>query len=134
MTEDRHLENWDTIWLNMPDAAWTQLAAFLRQVDAYEAGRLPADDWPGHPLKTAFEEHVAQPGHFTVIFDWMPWDEGQAMVDAPRPLESADAKTCCMFLSAIVRAERFTTGILRSAFESGAVQTAARRLHRLQPV
>ncbi|MFW5659153.1 MAG: DUF6508 domain-containing protein [Bacteroidota bacterium] len=128
---ERTPDNFDAFHAQIPDAAWMQLREFVSQIDTLEQSGQTFEDTFKDKRLDLFGKLIISEGHFQMVFDWMRWREGEAMVRDPRPLESADAKTCIMFLSAIIRAERFTMGIQHSAMQSGAIQTAARRLYEL---
>ncbi len=128
---ERTPDNFDGYYAQIPDEAWMQLREFVSQVDTLEQSGLTFEDPFKDKRLDLFGKLIIGGGHFQMVFDWMRWREGEAMVREPRPLESADSKTCIMFLSAIIRAERFTMGIMHSAFRSGSIQTATRRLYEL---
>ncbi|MFB2121199.1 DUF6508 domain-containing protein [Parapedobacter sp. 2B3] len=56
------------------------------------------------------------------IFDWMAWREGEAMVSSSDyDYSQLDTITLCKLLAAIIRADRFTEGLLTTSFSNGTV-------------
>jgi hypothetical protein len=55
-----------------------------------------------------------------VDFNWGSWDEGRKIVsDKNFDFDTIDIPTKCKIITAIVRSDRFSDGVLIEAFESG---------------
>jgi len=55
-----------------------------------------------------------------IDFNWGAWDEGRKMVsDQDFDYDSVDIPTKCKIITAIIRNDRFCSGILVEAFETG---------------
>lgn len=101
----------------IPAAEWNELLRLYDAVDMSSAKR------PYH-YPDSFEPFHQKLYDLKMIFSfpWMQWDEGRAKYDDP----AFDFRACSlleasMFLTAIMRSERFCDGTIISAFESGKV-------------
>jgi len=57
-----------------------------------------------------------------IDFDWAKWDEGRTMLRNEKfNYDSIDIPTKCKLITAVVRNDRFCTGALANAFESGII-------------
>lgn len=66
-----------------------------------------------------------------IAFKWSTWDEGRAMANTPDfDFDSVDVYTKCKLITAIARNDRFCTGALVSAFESGFILTLLKSMQR----
>ncbi len=65
-------------------------------------------------------------------FNWGAWEEGRQAIERRdrAALASSPAQQCLQYLTLLIRAERFTEGMLASAFEGGLMQTLLHRLHQ----
>lgn len=72
-----------------------------------------------------------------LVFDWVKWEEGKAVLNNEHPdFSQYDLITLCMFITAIVRADRFNEGYLNYCFRNGimlnllkALESRVERLH-----
>ncbi|MEV5652540.1 DUF6508 domain-containing protein [Nocardia sp. NPDC052254] len=65
-------------------------------------------------------------------FNWGAWEEGRQAVERRdrAALASSPAQQCLQYLTLLIRAERFSEGMLISAFETGLMQALLHRLHQ----
>lgn len=84
-----------------------------------EKGIIDMNPYEEHEIVQQFRDVVyAIP--IMIDFDWGSWDEGRKMVsDDNFDYDSIDIPTKCKIITAIVRNDRFCSGALVGAFESG---------------
>ncbi|MBN2280485.1 MAG: hypothetical protein JXQ65_07895 [Candidatus Marinimicrobia bacterium] len=58
---------------------------------------------------------------FIIDFDWGSWDKGRKMVDKDFNFDSIDVFTKLKLISALLRNDRFCSGMLIQAFEDGII-------------
>ena len=124
----------------------TDFEAILRFLPALEAPGVtfseplePQPDAPGvivwdePPLSPLAEEFVqALHDHGWIIaFDWVRWDLGPRLDQHRELIARARVETLRRLLTAHVRADRFSSGHLLYAFESGGITAILRRLRQL---
>ncbi|HNR41480.1 MAG TPA: DUF6508 domain-containing protein [Bacteroidales bacterium] len=95
-----------------------------------EKGIFIMDPYEEHHVVEQFREAVyAIP--VMIDFDWSAWDEGRKIVsDDNFDYDSIDIPTKCKIISAIVRNDRFCSGRLVSAFETGMMLKVLRSIQR----
>ena len=72
-----------------------------------------------HPIVQQFRD-VVYSIPIMIDFNWGTWDEGRAIVsDDNFDYDTIDIPTKCKIITAIVRNDRFCSGRLIEAFESG---------------
>ena len=66
---------------------------------------------------------------FTIVYDWTSWqDEASKYFEDPDLLSSANITILKKLLTLIIRKERFCSGFIKSAIESGVIVAALERL------
>ena len=74
-----------------------------------------------HEIVEQFRKYYIQ--SITIDFNWGAWDEGRAIVsDENFDYDSIDIPTKCKIITAIARNDRFSSGRLVEAFETGMMQ------------
>ncbi|WP_157626898.1 DUF6508 domain-containing protein [Spirosoma luteum] len=97
---------------------WQPLFAFIPQMESSE--QLTGDALEN--LVWDFVRASTRTPNIEIVFDWPNWHEGKAVVMQPKlTFEHYDLLTLCMFITAIVRAERFNEGILMDCYERGII-------------
>lgn len=76
-------------------------------------------------VKIAYDTGIIIP------FDWSGWKQGQVMFrDNDFDFDSVDVFTKCKLITAIVRADRFSDGVLIEAFRSGLILKVLKSIDR----
>ena len=84
-----------------------------------EQGIIDMNPYEEHPIVQQFRD-VVYSIPIMIDFNWGAWDEGRAMVsDEAIEYDTIDIPTKCKIITAIVRNDRFCSGRLIEAFESG---------------
>ena len=84
-----------------------------------EEGILDLNPYQEHEIVEQFRD-VVYSIPIMIGFNWSAWDEGHKMVsDENFDYDSIDIPTKCKIITAIVRNDRFCSGRLVEAFESG---------------
>ena len=84
-----------------------------------EQGIIDMNPYEEHPIVQQFRD-VVYSIPIMIDFNWGAWDEGRAMVsDEAFEYDTIDIPTKCKIITAIVRNDRFCSGRLIEAFESG---------------
>lgn len=84
-----------------------------------EQGVIDMYPYEEHPIIQQFQD-VVYSIPIMIDFNWGAWDEGRKIVsDEDFDYDSIDIPTKCMIITAIVRNDRFCSGRLVEAFESG---------------
>lgn len=84
-----------------------------------EQGIIDMNPYEEHPIVQQFRDAVYSIP-IMIDFNWGAWDEGREMVsDENFDYDSIDIPTKCKIITAIVRNDRFCSGRLVEAFESG---------------
>jgi hypothetical protein len=84
-----------------------------------EQGIIDMNAYEEHPIVRQFRD-VVYSIPIMIGFNWSAWDEGRKMVsDKDFDYDSIDIQTKCKIITAIVRNDRFCSGRLVEAFESG---------------
>lgn len=82
-------------------------------------GIIDMNPYEEHPIVQQFRD-VVYSIPIMIDFDWAAWDEGREIVsDEDFDYDSIDIPTKCKIITAIVRNDRFCSGRLIEAFESG---------------
>ena len=99
-------------------------------IERAEGGGVFLPDYIFSDEMIAFLEGLYERG-VIVDFNWPAWKEGERLHQHPEEIDSADAHTCWGLLIALVRADRFSSGLLASLIESGKLVRLLRRLQAL---
>lgn len=84
-----------------------------------EQGIIDMNPYEEHPIVQQFRD-VVYSIPIMIDFNWGAWDEGRAIVsDDNFDYDTIDIPTKCKIITAIVRNDRFCSGRLIEAFESG---------------
>lgn len=84
-----------------------------------EQGIIDMNPYEEHPIVEEFRD-VVYSIPIIVDFNWGAWDNGRKIVsDEDFDYDSIDIPTKCKIITAIVRNDRFCSGRLVEAFESG---------------
>ncbi len=84
-----------------------------------EQGIITMEPGEENPIVRQFRE-VVYSIPIIIDFDWGSWDEGRRIVsDENFDFDSMDIPEKCKIITAIVRNDRFCSGVLVEAFESG---------------
>ena len=84
-----------------------------------EQGIIDMNPYEEHPIVQQFRD-VVYSIPIMIDFNWGTWDEGRAIVsDDNFDYDTIDIPTKCKIITAIVRNDRFCSGRLIEAFESG---------------
>lgn len=82
-------------------------------------GIIDMNPYEEHPIVQQFRD-VVYSIPIMINFDWAAWDEGREIVsNEDFDYDSIDIPTKCKIITAIVRNDRFCSGRLIEAFESG---------------
>lgn len=103
---------------------------YTEAMKSLEKGIFIMDPYEEHHVVEQFRKVVyAIP--VMIDFDWPAWDEGRKIVsDDNFDYDSIDIPTKCKIISAIVRNDRFCSGRLVSAFETGMMLKVLRSIQR----
>lgn len=110
-----HKSNWQKLF---------DLLLEIRRTESFGelAPGLSMMSWRPKEIVITFLETVYDLG-IIVIFDWMSWQEGEAMLkDKNTDYTRLDSVTLCKLLTAIVRNDRFVDGYLISCFEEEIIE------------
>jgi hypothetical protein len=69
---------------------------------------------------------------FFYNFKWSEWEEGREYIKNPELISELDITTLRMLLTSIMRAERFSDGVLLDNIENGVIKSILHRLKELQ--
>lgn len=84
-----------------------------------EQGILDTNAYEEHPIVQQFRD-VVHAIPIIIDFNWPDWEEGHKMIsDECFDYDSVDIPTQCKIITAIVRNDRYCSGRLVEAFESG---------------
>jgi len=113
----------------LSEADWEKLFVIIRQIEnaksfdkmvvnqEAESGvmQFPYVDYSSLVMEFLETVHELQ---VVVVFDWMDWTEGKAIIEK-QTYQEQDIITLCKLLTTIIRADRFSEGYLLSAFKHG---------------
>ncbi|HZK08316.1 MAG TPA: DUF6508 domain-containing protein [Bacteroidales bacterium] len=95
-----------------------------------EQGIISMDPYEEHPIVDQFRD-VVYSIPIMIDFHWGAWDEGRQMVsDENFDYDSIDITTKCKIITAIVRNDRFCSGRLVEAFDSGMMQKVLKSIRK----
>ena len=95
-----------------------------------EQGIISMDSYEEHPIIDQFRD-VVYSIPIMIDFNWGAWDEGRQMVsDENFDYDSIDITTKCKIITAIVRNDRFCSGRLVEAFDSGMMQKVLKSIRK----
>ena len=126
-------ENLQTHLDTLSSASWNQLYELVRAIYVEkEFGKIQESqnrtgaylEFPHwvYTSKIADFNRMVYEMDIVIVFDWMEWKEGQAMLKNPdQEYGHLDGATLCKLITLIVRAERFYEGYLHNCFENGSV-------------
>lgn len=93
-------------------------------------GIIDMNPYVEHKIVEQFRE-VLYSIPIAVDFDWGSWDEGREMVgDDTFDYDTIDIPTKCKIITAIARNDRFCSGRLVQAFETGMMQKVLRSIRK----
>ena len=84
---------------------------------------------------TRFVETAYEDGWVTPTVDWTSWietEEARCLRDDRTAIEEATVQQLQKLLTALIRQDRFVTGALAGAFESGLLTAIVRRVEQLR--
>ena len=95
-----------------------------------EQGMLDMDPYVEHPVVQQFRD-VVYSIPIMIDFNWGSWDEGRKIVsDEGFDYDSIDIQTKCKIITAIVRNDRFCSGRLVEAFDSGMMRKILKSIRK----
>lgn len=95
-----------------------------------EQGIIDMNPYEEHPIVQQFRD-VVYSIPIMIDFNWGAWDEGRAMVsDENFDYNSIDIPTKCKIITAVVRNDRFCSGRLIEAFETGMMLKVLKSIQR----
>ncbi|WP_182345759.1 DUF6508 domain-containing protein [Tomitella gaofuii] len=127
----------------LDSAAWGELAWLARRIAEHagpfgcwatprdDDGRLEGFAYPETvPLVADVGDFCYQRGLVLAGFRWTEWDRGQELVSADTAVSVAEvpARVVLALLTVAIRGERFSTGAVLGAFESGLIPRLLKRL------
>lgn len=133
---------------SLPKNDWLPLIELIPEIERFkifaniseslkqlEQGKLNMHPYKEHPIIQQFRD-VVYSIPIIIDFNWAGWHESHSMVGNKEfDYDSIDIPTKCKIITAIVRNDRFCSGRLVEAFESGLMLKVLKSiLKQLKPV
>lgn len=135
LVSKQHIESltkadWQPLFDLIPEMENTESFGTWKGGDTDENGAINLMyPWEG-PIVHTFLELVYKMG-IIVNFDWGAWDEGREMANTEHfDFDTVDVFTKCKIITAIARNDRFCSGALLDAFESGIILVLLKSIRR----
>ena len=116
------MEDWKPLLKLIPEIEKVeQFGDDTEAMELLEQGILDMEPYDEHEIVERFRE-VIYSIPIAIDFNWPGWDEGREMVSNEYfDYDTVDIPTKCKVITAIARSDRFSSGALVNAFESGLI-------------